>query len=112
MFVALAPSRAYRLGMRLLACLLPLLMTASGSNRQGASRPADTFHASVEPILRERCTPCHFAGGKMYGKLPFDRPATIVSLGERLFTRMKSEDQRAVIRKFLAEQKKPSRSGR
>jgi hypothetical protein len=48
----------------------------------------------------------------MYGKLPFDRPATIVSLGERLFTRIKSEDQRAVIRKFLAEEKKPSPSGR
>ena len=50
--------------------------------------------------------PCHFAGGKMYGKLPFDRPETIVSLGEKLFTRIKDEQQRAVIRKFLAEQKR------
>lgn len=105
MFVALRPARAYRLGMRLLACLLPLLVAASGSNSRGASRPADTFHASVEPILQERCMPCHFAGGKMYAKLPFDRPETIVSLGERLFTRIKAQEQRATIRKFLAEQK-------
>ena len=86
--------------MHLLLCLLPLLVgTSSGTKSH------DTFHASVEPILKERCTPCHFAGGKMYSKLPFDRPETIVSLGERLFTRIKNEDQRAVIRKFLAEQK-------
>lgn len=85
--------------MHLLLCLLPLLVPASSTNRP------DTFHASVEPILKERCMPCHFAGGKMYGKLPFDRPETIVSLGERLFTRIKNEDQRAVIRKFLAEEK-------
>ena len=83
--------------MHLLLCLLPLLVNASTVNSH------DTFHASVEPMLKERCTPCHFAGGKMYNKLPFDRPETIVSLGERLFTRIKNEDQRAVIRKFLAE---------
>jgi hypothetical protein len=86
--------------MRLLACLLPLLIAVSGTDK------ADTFHASVEPILEKRCMPCHFAGGKMYGKLPFDRPGTVVSLGERMFTRIKNENQRAIIRKFLAEQKR------
>jgi len=85
--------------MRHLACLLPLLLDVS------VAATADTFHASVEPMLKERCTPCHFAGGKMYDKLPFDRPETILSLGERLFTRIKDEKQRDVIRKFLAEQK-------
>ena len=54
------------------------------------------------PILAHRCTPCHFAGGKMYARLPFDRPETIVKLGERLFTRIKDEQERATIRKFLA----------
>jgi len=87
--------------MRLLVCFLPLLIALS--SRTAAP---DTFHTSVEPILKERCMPCHFTGGKMYSKLPFDRPETIVSLGERLFTRIKNEDQRAVIRKFLAEQKR------
>ena len=33
----------------------------------------------------------------------FDQPATIVRLGTKLFTRIRNEDQRALIRKFLAE---------
>jgi hypothetical protein len=85
--------------MRLLLSFLPLLVALSTPNT------ADTFHASVEPILKERCMPCHFSGGKMYSKLPFDRPQKIVSLGERLFTRIKDEKQRAVIRNFLAGRK-------
>jgi hypothetical protein len=66
---------------------------------------ASTFESDVAPILAHRCTPCHFTGGKMYDKLPFDRPATIVKLGERLFTRIKDEQERAKIRKFLAAQR-------
>jgi hypothetical protein len=65
---------------------------------------ASTFESDVKPILAHRCTPCHFTGGKMYDKLPFDRPETIVKLGERLFTRVKDEQERATIRKFLAGQ--------
>ena len=61
------------------------------------------FQRDVRPILA-RCQPCHFAGGKMYDKLPFDKPETVVRLGEKLFTRIKDEKQRAVIRGFLAAQ--------
>ena len=64
------------------------------------------FQRDVRPILDARCQPCHFAGGKMYEKLPFDKPETIVRLGEKLFTRVKDEKQRAVIRAFLAAQRK------
>jgi hypothetical protein len=68
------------------------------------------FEKDVRPILEQRCQPCHFQGGKMYGRLPFDRAETIVKLGEKkLFTRIKSEEQREVIRKFLA-QRHPERS--
>jgi hypothetical protein len=42
----------------------------------------------------------------MYAKRPFDRPGTIVALGEKLFTRLKDEKERALIRAFLAEQKR------
>ena len=63
------------------------------------------FARDVRPIFEQRCQPCHFTGGKMYDKLPFDRPETIVRLGTKLFTRIKDEQQRAVIRQFLAERK-------
>ena len=64
--------------------------------------PAVTFARDVRPILEQRCVPCHFAGGKMYERLPFDRPETIHKLGTKLFTRIRDEKQREVIRKFLA----------
>jgi hypothetical protein len=63
------------------------------------------FAHDVRPIFEKHCQPCHFTGGKMYDKLPFDRPETIVRLGTKLFTRIKDEQQRAVIRQFLAQQK-------
>jgi hypothetical protein len=40
----------------------------------------------------------------MYEKLPFDKPETITKLGTKLFTRIKNEDERRIIRKFLLEQ--------
>ena len=63
-----------------------------------------SFEKSVRPILEKRCQPCHFEGGKMHAKLPFDRAETIEKLGtKKLFTRIKDEHDRDVIRKFLAE---------
>jgi hypothetical protein len=86
--------------MRTAAMALTLLLI-------GFVRPAPqppSFEADIKPIL-SRCTPCHFAGGKMYDKLPFDRPETVVKLGERLFTRIRKEEERAKIRQFLAAQR-------
>ena len=40
----------------------------------------------------------------MYEKLPFDKPETITKLGTKLFTRIKDEDERRIIREFLSEQ--------
>ena len=64
------------------------------------------FEKEIKPIFQSRCMPCHFQGGKVYDKLPFDQPETIVRLGTKLFTRIKDEQQRAVIRAFLAAQKR------
>jgi hypothetical protein len=40
----------------------------------------------------------------MYERLPFDRPETIRTLGNKLFTRIKDESERRVIREFLAQE--------
>ncbi|HKS24703.1 MAG TPA: hypothetical protein VJZ76_18040 [Thermoanaerobaculia bacterium] len=84
------------------AAALALTLLLIGVVR-AAPKPS-SFDADVKPIL-QRCTPCHFPGGKMYDKLPFDRPETVVKLGERLFTRIHKEDERAKIRRFLAAQR-------
>ena len=62
------------------------------------------FNSDVKPILEARCQPCHFPGGVMYERRPFDRPETITALGTKLFTRLKDEDERRVISAFLAQQ--------
>ena len=68
-----------------------------------ALSPKVDFHSQVEPLLRSKCQGCHFSGGKVYDKLPFDRPETIKTLGTKLFTRIQDENDRKLIRDFLAQ---------
>ena len=67
-----------------------------------AGAPKSDFDGDVKPLLEKKCQPCHFKGGTMYERLPFDRADTIRKLGEKLFTRIREEPERAVIRAFLA----------
>ncbi|HEX6096476.1 MAG TPA: hypothetical protein VF432_09150 [Thermoanaerobaculia bacterium] len=84
------------------AFLIWLLGAVAGSPSGSPSpQPVDFTH-DVRPILERRCQPCHFPGGKMHAKLPFDKPETIDQLGERLFSRIKKDEEQAVIRAFLA----------
>jgi hypothetical protein len=62
------------------------------------------FDSDIKPIFQSRCMPCHFQGGKVYEKLPFDKPQTITRLGTKLFTRIKDEKEQRLIREFLAAQ--------
>jgi len=59
------------------------------------------FDSEIKPIFQARCQPCHFQGGKVYDKLPFDKAETITKLGTRLFTRIKDEKEQRLIREFL-----------
>ena len=64
------------------------------------SRKPD-FATEIKPIFQSRCQPCHFQGGQVYDKMPFDKPETITRLGTKLFTRIKDEKERTLIREFL-----------
>ena len=75
----------------------------SATNPAKASAQVD-FATQIKPILEARCQPCHFSGGKVYSKMPFDRPETIKTLGTKLFTRIKDENERRLIRDFLAQE--------
>lgn len=66
-----------------------------------------SFEAQVRPILEARCQPCHFAGGKLYSRLPFDRPETVSLLGDKLFTRIRDQREQALLRAFLAQAAEP-----
>ena len=85
----------------LLVGLFVLLATLT-SIKTMAERP--TFASDIRPILESSCQPCHFQGGQMYEKLPFDKPETITKLGTKLFTRIKNGEERRIIREFLSEE--------
>jgi hypothetical protein len=67
------------------------------------------FQRDVRPILEQHCQPCHFAGGKVYEHLPFDKAETIDKLGTKLFTRIKKESEQKVIRAYLERAEAASR---
>jgi hypothetical protein len=68
---------------------------------QAADPDQEAFETRVLPILQDRCSPCHFEGGKMYARMPFDQPGTIRVLGTALFSRIRDEEERQAIREFL-----------
>jgi len=78
---------------------------ASPAKPAGSSEPKARvdFDTQLKPIFQSKCMPCHFSGGKMYDRLPFDKPATIKKLGTRLFTRIKDEPDRKLIEDFLTQ---------
>ncbi len=79
--------------------------STSAANTFATEVPAKVdFATNVRPILDPKCQPCHFNGGTMYQRLPFDRPETIKTLGTKLFTRIKDENERQIIRAFLTQE--------
>ena len=83
--------------------------TASASSSEKPAPVSATtarvdFPTQIKPMLEARCQPCHFSGGKVYNKMPFDRPETIKTMGTKLFTRIKDENERRLIRDFLAQE--------
>lgn len=63
-----------------------------------------SFEKDIQPILQSNCTPCHFTGGKMYEKMPFDKPKTIIDHREGILRRMKGEEKEKIV-KFITQEK-------
>lgn len=81
---------------------MPEVVAATVSTSSATKARVD-FDTQLKPIFQSKCMPCHFSGGKMYDRLPFDNPATIRKLGTRLFTRIKDENDRRLIEDFLTQ---------
>ena len=58
----------------------------------------DAFASTIRPLLAGKCAPCHEPGGRMYEKLPFDRPETISGHAPGVLKRLKGADREAVER--------------
>ena len=87
---------------------MPSTVSASSSEKPVPVSATTTarvdFPTQIKPMLEAKCQPCHFSGGKVYAKMPFDRPETIKTMGTKLFTRIKDENERRLIRDFLAQE--------
>jgi hypothetical protein len=92
---ACAPARARRSA--------PSPSPEQARTSQAAATPptqpaADLFQTAVRPLLAQKCAPCHIPGGRMYERLPFDRPEVVSSHADGIRRRLKGEDLQALER--------------
>jgi hypothetical protein len=61
------------------------------------------FKEHIQPILVTRCSPCHFTGGKMYVKMPFDKAVTILNPEAKngILKRIKDDQEKEMIKRFM-----------
>jgi hypothetical protein len=62
------------------------------------------FATQVQPILIKNCSPCHFTGGKMYEKMPFDKDSTIINHEKGILKRIKG-DENVLLKTFIQQNK-------
>lgn len=63
------------------------------------------FKTDVQPVLVKNCSPCHFPGGKLYQKLPFDNGITIISHEKGILRRIKNEEEISLIKGYILQTK-------
>ena len=61
------------------------------------------FAKEIQPILQTHCSPCHFTGGKMYERMPFDKAETILTHQQGVLRRIKQEPDAQKIKDFFAQ---------
>jgi len=81
----------------------------SGKSTQKTITFEDTIHfvSQIQPILVKNCSPCHFTGGKMYERMPFDKDTTIINHQTGILKRIKGEEN-FLIKTFIEQNKKGS----
>jgi hypothetical protein len=62
------------------------------------AEPVPTFRHDIAPLLKANCTPCHFKGGKVVDRYPFEQYEIVRKLGLRLNTRLKGADADLIAR--------------
>ena len=77
---------------------------AENESVQKAEEKID-FEKQVKPIFVKNCSPCHFTGGKMYERLPFDKDTTILNHHEAILKRIKNEEENALLKSFVSQNK-------
>lgn len=100
----------------LIVCLIVFAAWLTLSNKKTAAlshlktkqaiNDSISFTVQIQPILIKRCSPCHFTGGKMYARMPFDHDTTIINHSEGILRRIKTGDDNLILRSFIEQNKK------
>jgi hypothetical protein len=64
------------------------------------------FEKEVLPVLVKNCSPCHFTGGKMYDKLPFDKAATLIDHADKILKRVEKDENKAIVKEFILQNRR------
>lgn len=62
------------------------------------------FARQIQPIMVKNCSPCHFTGGKMYERMPFDKDTTIINHETGILKRIKG-DENILLKTFIQQNK-------
>ena len=71
------------------------------SQDSGSTKEIVSFKSGVAPLLVKNCQPCHFPGGKVFAKLPFEDYLTVKKLGLKLNTRFKEKEQQTLVKAWV-----------
>lgn len=63
------------------------------------------FTTQLEPIFKKNCSPCHFPGGKLYKKLPFDNREIIVDHQTGILRRITNLEEVNLIKSYADQYK-------
>ena len=76
-------------------CMLYVLSVGMSpqDKKQANSGSSPTYQSDILPMLTTNCQPCHFEGGKVFGKLPFTEFKTVKTLGKKLTTRLQDKEK-------------------
>lgn len=84
-------------------CIHPGEADNQSLSEKSVTRDTIQFELQVMPIFVRRCSPCHFTGGVMYAKMPFDKSETIISHQAGILKRIKDEKENDLIRQFISQ---------
>lgn len=81
------------IGFLVLLCALSVGMMQQEEKKQPKIPAPATYQGNILPMLKTNCQPCHFEGGQVFAKLPFDQYETVKTLGKKLNTRLQEKEK-------------------
>ena len=77
--------------------MIPGIFVFAQSESGGEQKENITYQKDIVPLLKSNCRPCHYPGGTVFKKLPFEEYVVVKKLGIKLNTRLKENSRKKII---------------